>query len=208
MIIKLSSMIKKSFHNHNNHHLNNHGEMHHDHSGMAASATLHCLTCCAIGEILGQIIGNSLGMSSVATIALSVTLAFLFVYSLSALPLLKNGISFFNALKIVLVADTVSILTMVIVDNAVMFVIPGAMGSGISSPIFWISMAVALIIAYFVVLPMNKYLLKRNKGHAISHNALGSDYKMNNVPLVVVISAFLAGGFLLSLSNVIGIVVH
>jgi len=136
---------------------------------MAVSATLHCLTGCAIGEITGLIIGTALGWSTLATIALAVGLAFLFGYALSLLPLKKAGLSFGAAFSLVFAADTLSITTMEVVDNAVMAVIPGALHSGIVNPLFWISMAIALTAAFFAALPVNKYLMKRGKGHALVH---------------------------------------
>ena len=154
---------------------NNSDVYHHDDSRlntMAVSATLHCLTGCAIGEVLGLIIGTALGLSMGATIALAVGLAFVFGFSLSTLPLVKAGVGFFAALSVVFAADTLSIATMEIVDNAVMAVIPGAMDAGIVNPIFWVAMPVALTVAFFAALPVNKYLLKRNKGHALTMNLL------------------------------------
>jgi hypothetical protein len=134
---------------------------------MAASATLHCLTGCAIGEVAGLIIGTALGFSAVATISLAVALAFFFGYMLSTIPLVKTGLGFFAALSIVFAADTLSIATMEIVDNAIMAIIPGAMEAGIVNPLFWISMPIALTAAFFAAYPVNRYLLSRNKGHAL-----------------------------------------
>lgn len=134
---------------------------------MAASATLHCLTGCAIGEVSGLVIGTALGLSNLVTIALAVSLAFLFGYALSTLPLLKAGLGFGAALSVVFAADTLSIATMEVVDNAVMALIPGAMEAGLVNPLFWISMPLALTVAFFAAYPVNKYLLKRNKGHAL-----------------------------------------
>lgn len=134
---------------------------------MAKSATLHCLTGCALGEVLGLVIGTALGLSVGVTITLAVALAFIFGYSLSTLPLLKVGVSFTAALSVVLAADTLSIATMEVVDNLVMALIPGAMTAGIVNPVFWISMPVALIAAFFAAYPVNKYLLAKNKGHAL-----------------------------------------
>lgn len=140
---------------------------------MAVSATLHCLTGCAIGEVLGLVIGTAFGLSTGITILLAVVLAFLFGFSLSTLPLMKAGIGFTAALSVVAAADTLSITTMEIVDNLVMFAIPGALHSGLVDPLFWISMPIALTAAFFAALPVNKYLLKRNKGHALTMNLLG-----------------------------------
>lgn len=139
---------------------------------MAVSATLHCLTGCAIGEVLGLIIGTALGLSTGITIALAVTLAFIFGFGLSTLPLVKAGIGFTAALSVVAAADTLSIATMEIVDNLVMIAIPGALHAGLVNPLFWVSMAIALTAAFFAALPVNKYLLKRNKGHALTMQLL------------------------------------
>lgn len=135
----------------------------------AISATLHCLTGCAIGEIIGMVVGTAFGLSMTATIILSISLAFLFGYSLSLLPLVRSGIALTAALPIVLAADTLSILTMEIVDNVVMAIIPGAMNAGLVNPMFWIAMAIALTAAFFAAAPVNYYLLKRGKGHALIH---------------------------------------
>ncbi len=135
----------------------------------AASATIHCLTGCAIGEITGMLIGTALGWHGASTIALSIALAFVFGYSLSSLPLFKAGLTVSAVIPIILAADTLSILTMEIVDNAVMAVIPGAMNAGLVNPIFWVGMAISLTVAFFAALPVNHYLIKRGKGHAIVH---------------------------------------
>ena len=136
-------------------------------NAMAKSATLHCLTGCAFGEVLGLVIGTMLGLSTGVTIILAIGLAFLFGYALSTLPLLKVGVGLTAALSVVLAADTLSIATMEVVDNAVMALIPGAMSAGIVNPLFWLSMPVALIAAFFAAYPVNKYLLTKNKGHAL-----------------------------------------
>ena len=136
---------------------------------MAASATLHCLAGCAIGEILGLLIGTALGLSVGLTLVLAVALAFLFGYALSTLPLLKAGLGFFAALSVVFAADTLSIATMELVDNAVMAAIPGAMDAGLVNPVFWLSMMVALSAAFAAAFPVNRYLLTKGKGHALVH---------------------------------------
>lgn len=140
---------------------------------MAVSATLHCLTGCAIGEVLGLVIGTALGLSTALTILIAVVLAFIFGFSLSTLPLMKAGIGFASALSVVIAADTLSIATMELVDNAVMLAIPGALHSGLVDPLFWISMPIALTAAFFAALPVNKYLIRRKKGHALTMNMLG-----------------------------------
>lgn len=150
-----------------NHHNNDKGL-----NDMAVSATLHCLTGCAIGEVLGLIIGTALGLSTGMTILLAIALAFVFGFALSTLPLVRAGVGFFAALSVVAAADTLSITTMEIVDNLVMIVIPGALHAGIVSPLFWVSMPIALTAAFFAALPVNKYLLKHGKGHALTMNLL------------------------------------
>ena len=134
----------------------------------AWSATLHCLTGCAIGEVLGMVIGNALGWGSFETIALAVVLAFFFGYSLTLLPLLKT-MSLSAAAKIALAADTASITVMEIVDNAIMLVIPGAMDAPLGSLLFWGSLAVALAIAAVAAFPLNRWLIARGRGHAAVH---------------------------------------
>lgn len=136
---------------------------------MAALATLHCLAGCAVGEVLGLVIGTALGWPDAATIALAVALAFLFGYSFSTVPLVRAGLGFFAALNLVFAADTLSIAVMEIVDNAVMALIPGAMGDGLASPVFWLSMAIALGAAFVAAFPVNRWLIDRGKGHALTH---------------------------------------
>lgn len=141
---------------------------------MAISATLHCLTGCAIGEVLGLVIGTALGLATHVTLLLAVGLAFLFGYALSTLPLLKAGMPLKAALAVVLAADTLSITVMEITDNAVMAIIPGAMNASLVNPVFWVAMPIALTVAFFAALPVNKYLLKRNKGHALTMQHLSA----------------------------------
>lgn len=136
---------------------------------LATSATLHCLAGCAIGEILGLVVGTAVGLSSAATVVLAVSLAFLFGYTLSLLPLVRGGLALGMAAATVFAADTLSITTMEVVDNSVMALIPGAMEAGLVNPIFWLGMALALTAAFFAAYPVNRYLLARGKGHALVH---------------------------------------
>lgn len=136
---------------------------------MAISATLHCLTGCAIGEILGMIIGTAANFTNFQTIVLAIVLAFAFGYSLSTLPLVRGGLPLKRALKLVLLADTLSIVTMEIVDNLVVIAIPGAMEATLSTVLFWASLGLSLIAAFIVAVPVNRFLLARNKGHALIH---------------------------------------
>ena len=136
---------------------------------IAFSATVHCLTGCAIGEVLGMVIGTALGWGDYETIALAVVLAFFFGYSLTMLPLLRSGLDLSAAVPVALAADTISIAVMEIVDNAIMLWIPGAMEAGLTNMLFWGSLAVALLIAGAVAYPVNRWLIARGKGHAVVH---------------------------------------
>lgn len=139
----------------------------------AASATLHCLTGCAIGEIVGLVIGTGLALSNFVTIIVSIALSFVFGYSLSLLPIVKTGVALSSAFTVVLAADTLSITTMEAVDNFVVAVIPGALNAGLVNPIFWLSMLLGLTVAFFAAFPVNKFLLQRGKGHALVHKYHG-----------------------------------
>jgi hypothetical protein len=136
---------------------------------LAVSATLHCLTGCALGEVAGMVIGTALGFSDLGTIALAVALAFLFGYTLTSLPLLRAGMALTAVVPIALSVDTISIALMEIVDNAIMVAVPGAMDAGIGDLLFWGSLAVALAVAGVAAFPLNRWLIKRGRGHAILH---------------------------------------
>jgi hypothetical protein len=136
---------------------------------LAFSATLHCMTGCAIGEIAGLVIGTALGLGTLQTIGLAVALAFATGYLFTSLPLLRAGMPVARALKLALAADTLSILVMEIVDNALMLAIPGAMDAGLGDPLFWGSMAIALLIAGAAAYPLNRWLIARGQGHARVH---------------------------------------
>jgi hypothetical protein len=138
-------------------------------NAVALSATLHCLTGCAIGEVLGMIIGTALGWSEWATIALAVVLAFFFGYALTSLPLLRSGLAFSAVVPIALASDTISIAIMEIVDNAIMLLIPGAMEAGLDSVGFYAALTAALIVAGAAAFPINRWLIGRGKGHAVVH---------------------------------------
>jgi hypothetical protein len=136
---------------------------------VALSATLHCLTGCAIGEVLGMVIGTALGWGNAATIALAVVLAFFFGYALTVLPLFRARLGWRTVLATALAADTASITVMEIVDNAIMLIIPGAMDAELDTALFWGSLAVALAIAAVAAFPVNRYLIQRGRGHAVVH---------------------------------------
>lgn len=136
---------------------------------LAFTATLHCVSGCAVGEVLGMVIGTALGWSALSTIGLAVGLAFVFGYAFTMVPLLRAGLAFGAVLKLALAADTVSIAIMEIVDNAIMLVIPGAMDAQLDSPLFWGSLGAALLIAGAAAFPVNRWLISRGKGHAVVH---------------------------------------
>lgn len=136
---------------------------------VAFQATIHCLTGCAIGEILGLVIATALGWHDLPSIVLAIVLAFAFGYGLTMRPLLAGGLPFRRAARTALAADTVSIVVMEIVDNAIVIAIPGAMAAGLLDALFWASLAISLIIAFVVALPVNRWLISRGLGHAVLH---------------------------------------
>jgi hypothetical protein len=136
---------------------------------LAISATLHCLTGCAIGEVLGMVLATWWGWGDAASIALAVVLAFIFGYAFTIWPVLRSGLTLRAAIGVALAADTISILTMEIVDNAVLLVVPGAMDAGLTSPLFWGSLAFALAVAFLVTVPVNRVMIGRGRGHAVVH---------------------------------------
>ncbi|HSF67500.1 MAG TPA: DUF4396 domain-containing protein [Nitrospiraceae bacterium] len=138
-------------------------------TSLAFSATAHCLTGCAIGEVLGMVVGTYLGLTNMTTVAISVILAFVFGYLLTIKPLLKNGVALRKALGLAFASDTLSIATMELIDNAVMLVIPGAMDAGLGTVLFWGSLAFSLMLAFFAAVPVNRWLLSKGRGHALVH---------------------------------------
>jgi hypothetical protein len=183
-------------------------------NAMAASATLHCLTGCAVGEIAGLIIGTAAGLANGITVVISIALAFFFGYALSTLPLLKAGLGIRAALTVVLAADTLSIATMEVVDNLVVVAIPGAMDAGLANATFWLSMMLALAVAFCAAYPVNRYLLKRGRGHALAHRFHGASQagsgarrfipSIGTGALVAVLTAFMLGGLLVSVAAQLG----
>jgi len=136
---------------------------------LAVSATTHCLTGCAIGEVLGLAIGTVLGWGNASTILLAVVLAFIFGYSLTLWPLLAGKVTFRTAMGLALASDTLSITVMEVVDNVVVLVIPGAMDAGLSSLLFWGSLVLSLVLAFVAALPVNRWLIRQGRGHALVH---------------------------------------
>jgi Domain of unknown function (DUF4396) len=177
-----------------------HGHHHHEMptegnalTAMAVSATLHCLTGCAIGEVAGVAIGTALGFSNGATIGLGIALAFTFGYLLTSLPLLRAGLALSVVAPIALASDTLSIATMEVVDNAILLVIPGAMDAGLGDILFWGSLSFALAIAFVVTVPVNRWLLARGKGHAAVHETGIHGGPPAKVVGAITIAAFIFG---------------
>lgn len=136
---------------------------------LAFSATVHCLSGCAVGEVLGMTLGTAFGLSDLATIVLAIALAFLFGYSFTSVPLLRSGMALATVIPLALASDTISIMIMEIVDNAIMLLIPGAMDATLSDVGFWAALAAALLIAGAAAYPVNRWLISRGKGHAVIH---------------------------------------
>jgi hypothetical protein len=147
---------------------------------VAATATRHCLTGCAIGEVLGMVIGTAAGWHNAATVTVSIILAFVFGYALTLRGVLRGGLGLAAAIRVALAADTVSIAVMELVDNAVILAVPGAMDAGLTSPLFWASLAFSLAAAFVVTLPVNRWMISRGLGHAKAHqhhaHASGHDH--------------------------------
>ena len=135
----------------------------------AVSATLHCLTGCAIGEVLGMALATWWGWSNGPSIALSIVLAFFFGYLLTSTAVLRSGGTLRTALTVALAADTVSIAVMEVMDNLVMLVVPGALDAGLADPLFWGSLVFSLVVAFVVTVPVNRWMIARGRGHAVAH---------------------------------------
>jgi hypothetical protein len=135
----------------------------------AISATLHCLTGCAIGEVLGMVLATWWGWGNLASIALAVVLAFFFGYLLTYSSVRRHGVSHREGVRLALASDTVSITSMEIIDNLLMIAIPGAMMAGIASGLFWLSLVISLVIAFVLTVPVNYWLISRGRGHAVVH---------------------------------------
>ncbi|MFL5959572.1 MAG: DUF4396 domain-containing protein [Gaiellaceae bacterium] len=135
----------------------------------AVQATLHCLTGCAIGEVLGMVVATALGWGNAASIAVSIVLAFFFGYSLTIRPVLAAGVGLRRAIPVAFASDTVSIATMEIVDNAFILLVPGAIAAGLGDALFWWSLGLSLVIAFLLTVPVNRWLIARGRGHAVVH---------------------------------------
>ena len=166
-------------------------------TNVAVSATLHCLTGCALGEIAGMAIGTALGFSDWGTVALAVALAFVFGYALTSLPLLRAGLTVAAVIPIALASDTFSIAVMEIVDNAIVVAIPGALDAGLGSLLFWGSLSFALAVAFVAAVPVNRWLIGRGKGHAAVHRTGIHGGPSPRLVGAIVAVAFLFGGAVL-----------
>src|SRR6266540_2201391 len=184
------------------------GHAHHHHelpttgralTAVSISATLHCLTGCAIGEVAGMAIGTAAGFSNAATIMLSIALAFLFGYGLTSTPLLRAGLAIGAVIPIALASDTLSIAVMEVVDNAIILRVPGAMDAGLATRLFWGSLAFSLVVAGAVALPVNRWLIARGKGHAVVHET-----GIHGGPPVRVVGAVAAAAFVFGSAVLVG----
>jgi hypothetical protein len=147
---------------------------HHEHhdeglSRMAYTATLHCLTGCALGEVVGMIVSTALGLSNLSNVVISIALAFVFGYTLTSLPLLRAGMALSAVAPVALATDTVSISVMEVVDNAIIVAVPGAIDAGLGDVLFWGSLSFGLVVAGIAAFPVNRHLIARGKGHAVMH---------------------------------------
>jgi hypothetical protein len=138
-------------------------------NGMAYTATLHCLTGCALGEVVGMIVSTALGLSNLSNVVISIALAFVFGYTLTSLPLLRAGMALGAVAPVALATDTVSISVMEVVDNAIIVAVPGAIDAGLGDVLFWGSLCFGLVVAGIAALPVNRHLIARGKGHAVMH---------------------------------------
>jgi hypothetical protein len=166
-------------------------------------ATVHCLTGCAIGEVLGMVIGTAAGFSTIGTVVLSIALAFLFGYTLTSLPLLRAGLALAAVIPIALASDTLSIAVMEIVDNAIVVLVPGAMDAGLGSVLFWGSLAFALAVAGAFAFPVNRWLIARGKGHTAVHETGIHGGPPTRLVAVATVVAFIFGASVL-VAEVIG----
>jgi len=134
---------------------------------VALDATVHCLTGCAIGEVLGLVIATMLEWHDLPSVLLAIVLAFFFGYGLTIRPLTASGMSLRQAGRLAFASDTLSIATMEAVDTATVLLIPGAMAAGLLDGLFWGSLGLSLVIAFVVAYPVNRWLIARGRGHAV-----------------------------------------
>jgi hypothetical protein len=170
---------------------------------VALSATLHCLTGCALGEIVGMILATALDLSNLVSIVLSTALAFVFGYGLTSAPLLRAGLALGAVVPIALASDTLSIATMEVIDNLIILVVPGAIDAGLADLLFWGSLSFALAVAGAFAFPVNRWLLARGKGHAVVHETGVHGGLPTNVVATMAVVAFLFGSAVL-VANALG----
>lgn len=137
--------------------------------GTAVKATLHCLTGCAVGEIVGMVIGTALTWGNVPTMVLAIALSFLFGYSFTLFAVRRAGLDLRSAVQVALAADTVSIAVMELVDNGIIALVPGAMDAQLDDGLFWTTLLGGFAVALLITTPVNKWMIGRGKGHAVAH---------------------------------------
>jgi hypothetical protein len=168
-------------------------------TALAISATLHCLTGCAIGEIAGMAIGTAAGFTNGATVVLSIALAFFFGYGLTSLPLLRAGLPVRRVAGVAFASDTLSITSMEIIDNLIIVAVPGALAAGLGSLLFWGSLSFSLAVAAVLTVPVNRWLLARGKGHCAVHET-----GIHGGPPIPLIGALTVFGFVFGAAVLIG----
>jgi hypothetical protein len=140
---------------------------------LTLAATVHCLTGCAIGEVIGMALGTVLAWHNATTVLVSIVLSFVFGYGLTMRSLLAAQVSFGAAARLALASDSLSIAVMEVIDNLFMLVVPGAMNARLDQPLFWLSLAGSLVLAGIVAFPVNGWLIMRGRGHALVHGGSG-----------------------------------
>lgn len=155
-------------------HTSHHTHIHHDHTNhkgeatpinLAISATLHCLLGCGIGEVAGMIIATYFSLSMFDSMVISIVLGFVFGFTLGIMPLVRKGLSIAESLKIVLVAEGLSIAVMEAFEALTQSAIPGVMNATLKDSIFWKGMVASLAVGFIAALPVNYYMIKRGVRH-------------------------------------------
>lgn len=127
--------------------------------------TTHCLIGCGIGEVAGMLIAAGLGWHRLGRLSLAIGLAFVVGYSFTYWGVRKQTATAAKAMRVTLATDTVSIATMELVDTTIELIIPNALLVSATSPRFWWGLAVSLLIAFVVTIPVNRFMMSKNPQH-------------------------------------------